>query len=83
MRIIFHLQSPLKYQDLEHFQTFQKLPLKKNKLLTADIHNGMAKHSVILKLHLHNEFPNLPNYMPQKEKNKSWLKDTARLYWFI
>lgn len=43
----------------------------------------MAKQSVILKLHLHNEFPNLPNYIPQKEKNKSWLKDTARLYWFI
>lgn len=83
MRIIFHLQSPLKYQDLEHFQTFQKLPLKKNKLLTADIHNGMAKRSVILKLHLHNEFPSLPNYIPQKEKNKLWLKDTARLYWFI
>lgn len=83
MRIIFHLQSPLKYQDLEKLPNFSETPIKKNKLLTADIHNGMAKRSVILKLHLHNEFPNLTNYIPQKEKNKSWLKDSARLYWFI
>jgi len=64
MRIIFHLDSPLKYQNLENLQTFKKLTLKKNKLLTADIHNGMAKWSVILKLHLHNEFLDLPDYIP-------------------
>lgn len=63
MRIIFHLQPPLKHQDLENFQT-QETQIKKNKLLTADIHNGMVKWSVILKLHLQNEFLNLPDYIP-------------------
>lgn len=61
----------IKVSGFRKLPNFSETPIKKNKLLTADLHNGMAKQSVILKLHLHNEFLNLPNYIPQKEKNKS------------